>query len=150
MRFTGLLVLAFLALIAFSGLVSAQPIDVDVRKIYATRTGDTVDPKLSDLKKHFARFGPFKSFQALGESSLKFAEKGDTQTVKLDSGDTLTLIYRGQSKGYIKLRFKLGQMQMNVRLKDGGLFFHTGVPWKEGQLVLAIEAKSGQQKRKPK
>jgi hypothetical protein len=123
-------------------LSALAEVSVEVRKIYATSEKEYVDPKLGDLAQHFNRFGMFTSFELKGSETLNFSSEGQERTLSLPGGKTLKLIYRGTSKGFIKLRFELADLQMNVRIHEGGLFFHSGVQHDKGRVVLAIKAKT--------
>lgn len=112
---------------------------VTVRMIHATSQPESVHPDLKDLAGYFQRFGTFKSFQPAGvqEMTLKLDETG---SVSLPSGHKLELQFRGTSKEFVKLRFSLADMSMNIRIHDGGIFFHSGVAHKGGRIILAIRA----------
>ena len=112
---------------------------VTVRFVYASSQGRGVDPKLADLARYFHRFPMYTRFEAAGSHRLDLAER-QAGTVTLPGGRKLVLTYRGTSKGFVKLRFELGDMKMNVRLRSGGVFFHSGVPHRKGRLLLAISA----------
>jgi hypothetical protein len=135
------MVMALLALLATAtpALAQDESVAIELRMIEATTDGNAIDPKLADLEPYFNRFGPFTSFKALDTKSLTLAE-GRVGKVALPDGSTLELTYRGKSKGYVKLRFELGDMKMNVRIHEGGFFFHSGVKHGKGRVVLAIKA----------
>ncbi|NUN16093.1 MAG: hypothetical protein HUU55_20905 [Myxococcales bacterium] len=128
-----LLVVGFLPTGAFADT------KVTVRMIQAAAQPESIHPDLKDLAGYFQRFGTFKSFQPAGvkEITLKLDETG---SMVLPSGDKLELQYRGTSKEFVKLRFSLADMSMNIRIHDGGIFFHSGVAYKGGRIILAIRA----------
>jgi len=112
---------------------------VEVRVIYATKGKKYIHPKLKDLESYFGRFGAFTSFEPVQQKTLSL-KLSQTGAVTLPTGQKLNLIFRGVSKDYVKLRFKLSDMEMNIRIHDGGLFFHSGVPFRDGRLVISIRA----------
>lgn len=115
---------------------------LDVRIIHATKGDPYVHPSLQDLAQHFRRFGGYERFTLLGRQSMELAME-QTGTMALPNGKSLQLIYRGTSKEYVKLRFIMGDLQMNIRVHEGGVFFHGGTQYGGGALVIAVKATSG-------
>ena len=122
-------------------LASAEA-SLEVHLIEAKR-GDSpkVDPALDGFKKTFARFPGFNQFsqKKVEQKNLKL---GESLAVAAPGGKTATVTYRGVSKGFVKLRFKLGDLEMNVRVHNGGVFFHGGYEHDGGRIVLAVRARS--------
>ena len=137
----GLLALLLVAL----GAPPAEADDharIDVRVIHATKGQPNVHPGLRDLAQHFKRFAGYTRFDLASRQSMDLSLE-ETGSMRLPNGKTLKLIYRGTSKKYVKLRFILGDLQMNIRVYEGGVFFHGGTQYGGGSLILAIKATSG-------
>ena len=100
-----------------------------------------VDPALEGFKKTFSRFPGFNQF-AQKKVEQKNLKLGEALTVQAPGEKTATVTYRGVSKGFVKLRFKLGDLEMNVRVHNGGVFFHGGYEHDGGRIVLAVRARS--------
>jgi hypothetical protein len=133
-----LLVLVLAAPVAADG----GPARIEVRVIHATKGQPFVHPSLSDLGAHFKRFGGYNNFTLLDRRSMTLSLE-ETGAMPLPNGKTLKLIYRGTSKKYVKMRFILGDLQMNIRVFEGGVFFHGGTQYGNGALVLAVSAVGG-------
>lgn len=114
---------------------------LDVRIIHATKGEPYVHPSLQDLAQHFKRFGGYERFTMLGRQSMELAIE-QTGSMPMPNGKTLQLIYRGTSKEYVKLRFVMGDLQMNIRVHEGGVFFHGGTQHAGGALIIAVKASS--------
>ncbi len=136
---TSLLLAGFFAVLAPSA-ASAEGL-IDVRLIFAEKsTTPSVDAPLRDLTKTFARFPGYTKFSLIKQKELRLG-KGKSQTVSAPNDKTVQVTYRGMSKGFVKLRFKLGELEMNVRVHNGGVFFHGGFNYKKGRVIVAIRAK---------
>ena len=114
---------------------------VEVRLIHAT-LADTpqVHPRLKDLQTYFKRFPGYNQFTLL-KSAASEIDVGKTVTLETPNGKPLVVRYRGFSKGFVKLRFKLADMEMNVRVHDGGVFFHAGYAHEGGRMIVAVRVK---------
>ena len=111
----------------------------------------TIAPELAPLAKTFKRFPGFNQFSLVKNDlmKLKLGEKG---VLEAPGGKNVEITYRGVSKGFVKLRFKLGELEMNVRVHNGGVFFHGGFKHENGRLIVAITARSevlGKAKKAP-
>lgn len=132
-----------LAVIAVPGPVRADDkARLDVRIIHATRGEPYVHPSLQDLAQHFKRFGGYDRFTMVGRQSMELAME-QTGSMQMPNGKKVELIYRGTSKDYVKIRFIMGDLQMNIRVHEGGVFFHGGTQFGGGALIIAVKATSG-------
>lgn len=114
---------------------------VEVRLIYAEKSEKaSVEPKLKDLEKTFSRFSGYNAFSFLDGKKMPL-KLGETGSLMAPGGKKIDVTYRGMSKGFIKLRFKMGEFEMNVRVHNGGVFFHGGYKHKEGRVIVAIRAR---------
>lgn len=142
------LALATAVLILLAVVAAPQPARadgtarLDVRIIHATKGDPYVHPSLQDLAQHFRRFGGYDRFTLVGRQSMSLGME-QTGSMSLPNGKSLQLIYRGTSKEYVKLRFIMGDLQMNIRVHEGGVFFHGGTQFGGGALIIAVKATSG-------
>jgi len=122
-----------------SGMTGPSMADVQVHIIYAKKaqTKPKVDPKLKGLKRYFNRFPGYNWFELKKVKTLS-VPLGDTVGLQVPGKRLLKLKYRGVSKGFVKLRFELGDMHMNVRVHNGGVFFHSGFNFENGRIILAV------------
>ena len=67
---------------------------------------------------------------------------GAKTSTTLPDGKTLTLAFKGQSKGFVKVYVEIDGLKTTVDVRDGGLFFQAGRVFKAGILVLAIGAET--------
>lgn len=136
-------VIVVVALIAAPGPVQADDkARLDVRIIHATRGEPYVHPSLQDLAQHFKRFGGYDRFTMVGRQNMELVME-QTGSMQMPNGKKVELIYRGTSKDYVKLRFVMGDLQMNIRVHEGGVFFHGGTQFGGGALIIAVKATSG-------
>ena len=126
-----------------SGMTGPSMADVEVHVIYAKKaqTKPKVDPKLKGLKRYFNRFPGYNWYQLVKVKTLS-VPLGDTVGLQVPGKRLLKLKYRGVSKGFVKLRFELGDMHMNVRVHNGGVFFHSGFNFENGRIILAIRPRT--------
>lgn len=135
-------VVAVLAALGPQSAKAEESAKIDVRVIHATPGKAHIDPKLKDISKHFKRFAGFQRFDLVKRESMSLGMK-ETGTATMPNGKKLKLTYRGTSKKYVKLRLILGDLQMNIRVYQGGVFFHGGSRYKGGSLIVAVKAGSG-------
>ena len=133
-------------LAVFTGLSSTALAEssVQVALIQAEKgTKDFIAPELESMASTFKRFPGFNQFKLVKSENMTLG-LGEKGTVEAPRGKTIEVTYRGVSKGFVKLRFKLGKLEMNVRVHNGGTFFHGGFANKSGRLIVAIKARSEQ------
>jgi hypothetical protein len=138
-----------LALAALVGLgvgsdASAAPppaeVGAEVLIIHATQ-GETpsIHGRLKSMEKTFRRFPMFNRFDLLAKHDTSLQLK-KPHAFQMPNGKELRLIYRGLDKTgtFVKLRFEFADMHMNIRVTNGGLFFHAGSNHQGGRLLIAI------------
>ena len=114
-----------------------------VTVVHAHNAKAGVDPKLQPLSEYLLKsFSRYKGFNQVGAHSATISTAGKTST-KLPDGKTLTLAFKGVSKGFVKVYLELDGLKTTVDVRDGGIFFQAGRVYKGGILVLAIGAKTG-------
>ena len=107
--------------------------------------------ELKSMESTFERFPGFNQFRLVKRKQMNLG-LGETGRVEAPRGKNIEVTYRGVSKGFVKLRFKLGELEMNVRVHNGGVFFHGGFRNGDGRLIIAIKARSeviGKVKKQP-
>jgi len=115
----------------------------DVQVIHARRAEGPDDPALKSLSQYLSKsFKRYKSFKRVDQLTL-VSSRGTAATGKLPDKKVLGLTYVGTEKGFVKVALELDGLKTTVRVRDGGLFFQAGRLYKDGILVLAIEAKTG-------
>ncbi len=141
-RITTAFALAVLLGAGSPGLATAAPAEagVEVLIIHATQgESEMIHGRLKSMEKTFKRFPMFNQFDLLAKHDATLQLK-QPQMIPMPNGKELRLIYRGMDKTgtFVKLRFEFADMHMNIRVKDGGLFFHAGSNHKNGRLLIAI------------
>ena len=131
----GLLVLGWPAMASAESHIELQLIKA------TTAEKPSIAPELKELSKTFKRFPGFNSFSLAGQDKMKL-KLGETAEMDAPGGKKIQVTYRGVSKGFVKLRFKLGELEMNVRVHNGGVFFHGGYKHEGGRLIVAVRALS--------
>jgi len=115
----------------------------DVQVIHASRSERPADPALKPISQYLAKsFKRYKSFKRVDQLTL-ISSKGSAAKGRLPDKKTLSLTYVETDKGFVKVALELDGLKTTVRVRDGGLFFQAGRLYKDGILVLAIEAKTG-------
>ncbi|MEC9072090.1 MAG: hypothetical protein VX938_06915 [Myxococcota bacterium] len=147
--FTGILLTTFVSLTLICGTAAAEDKDspsmahFDVQVIHASRAEGPADPALKPLSQYLTKsFKRYKSFKRLDQITL-VSSRGTAAKGKLPDKKTLSLKYVESEKGFVKVALELDGLKTTVRVRDGGLFFQAGRLYKDGILVLAIEAKTG-------
>lgn len=133
----GLIIASCLLLMPTSAV--AQTISVEIRSIAADQQGESLDEGLSDLEPKLTRvFQDYTSFELIERREMDIAE-GDSSSLTLPEGSTLTLEFRGWSEGMIKLGLEIGEkLSTTLRASPGSTFFQAGLDYREGILVIAI------------
>jgi hypothetical protein len=113
-----------------------------VTVVHAHNKKPGVDPKLKALSPYLQKsFASFTGFAQVGVHAATVPVDGEA-SFKLPDGKTLTLSFKGASKGFIKVYLELDGLKTTVDVRDGGLFFQAGRVYQDGILVLAIGAKT--------
>ena len=115
----------------------------DVQVIHASRAEVPADPALKPLTEYLTKsFKRYKSFKRVDQFTL-VSSKGAAARGKLPDRKTLSLTYLETEKGFVKVALELDGLKTTVRVRNGGLFFQAGRLYKDGILVLAIQANTG-------
>lgn len=122
-----------------SAPAAAQSIDVEVRTIAASAEGSGVDDELEDIEGKLARgFTGYTRFEHLGTEtfSLSVDEK---KMLELPADSSVTFTFYGLAGELIKLGLGVAdKMNTTLRASPGSTFFHAGLKYRDGILVLAI------------
>jgi len=123
--------------------VQAQGIEVGIKAIAATRSGDSFDARLNPLKRQLKHpaFGAYSSFELLKEYSVSLNPK-QTKSISLPGGSNASLTYLGQAGSLFKVGLKVGgKINTTQRMARGSTVFQAGIRYKDGILILAIIVK---------
>ncbi len=135
-----LLALATWAILVGGGAsAAAQSIDVDVRTISASKSGDSFDSNLDDLKAKLEKvFGSYSSFEQVGRDSAQL-DKDETESIDLAGDHTLKMTFHGIADGLIKIGIEVAdKLSTTIRASSGSTFFQAGLDYEDGILILAI------------
>lgn len=136
------LVIGIVAALLLAEGVARADSNIQVQLIQAEKGDEAfVAPELKGLSKTFKRFNGFNRFSLVDDQTVNL-KLGENKDITAPGGKTVSVSYRGISKGFIKLRFKLGELEMNVRVHNGGIFFHGGYSTENARIIVAIRAKS--------
>lgn len=126
-------------LLAFSPEARAQSVNVEVRSIAASKSGQKFDAQLDHLRNQLDRgFAGYTQFQQVGQSSFKLEPKG-TNAVSLPNGSTMKLSHLGPSGQFLQLGLNIEErLKTTLRLSPGSTFFQAGMPYKDGILIITI------------
>ena len=132
--------IAMVAWVGFTPEASAQDASVEVRTIEASRNGDEIDAKLSDLKGELnVAFAGYTSFRQLSVDRLAL-NQGEPKGVTLPNGADMTITFNGHAGEMVKLGLAIaGKMSTTLRITSGGTFFQAGMKHGDGILILAIK-----------
>ncbi len=139
---TALALAGLMTLFALGDAAAAPPPEagVEVLVIHATQGGTPlIHGRLQSMEKTFNRFPMFNRFDLLAKHDATLQLK-QPHTIQMPNGKSLRLIYRGldKTRSFVKLRFEFADMHMNIRVTNGGLFFHAGSNHEGGRLLIAI------------
>ncbi len=112
--------------------------------IHAKTEPPMLHSKLNDFWTYFKRsFGRYKYFNLLNEIKREL-KKGLTEVMELPNGEKLKLRYDGitETRELFKLKLEIGDLNFDVRVRDGGLFFQAGHSYEKGILILALSLTS--------
>ncbi len=123
----------------------ASDIHVDVHTIYATDGEPAVDSKLASLKDELlSGFPGYSSFTLLRKDTLEIPA-GENRSMELPDQEKSVLEIgnqgRTQKEDLLKLQVGLkGKIAAEVKASPGSTFFQAGLLYKDGILILAIQA----------
>ena len=130
-----------LLVMGWPALASAES-HIEIKLIKATTSEKpSVAEELKELARTFKRFPGFNTFALAAEDKMSL-KLGEVASMDAPGGKKIQVTYRGVSKGFVKLRFKLGELEMNVRVHNGGVFFHGGYKHDDGRLIVSVRATS--------
>lgn len=137
-----LMVTLLAGVVGFSQPAAAQQeVTVRVRSIAASKTGDSFDSRLNDLKGKLTRaFGGYTSFKQVGDSRFQIKE-GQSESVSVPGGTSVRVTFHGVSGDFYRLGLAIGdKLRTTLRASPGSTFFQAGLDYKDGMLILAITA----------
>ncbi len=152
MRFLLVPLLASLFFAPAGVAAQSQTAKFKVKVLLASKQGDRVDPQIpKSVRKYLKKsFGArYSSFRLLDSRVLKVG-LGHTEEMALPDQSILKLKFRGLPGEFIKLTMEIEDLRTTIRIKNGGMFFQAGHRYKNGMLILAISATTGDIKGKAK
>ena len=130
-----------LLVLGWPALASAES-HIEIQLIKATTSDSpSVAGELKELANTLKRFPGFNTFTLAAQDKMSL-KLGEVASMAAPGGKKIQVTYRGVSKGFVKLRFKLGELEMNVRVHNGGVFFHGGYKHDGARLIVAVRATS--------
>jgi len=120
----------------------ASGVQLTVTMIHATKTPAPADQELTELAPYLIKsFKGYRGFTKLSDAS-QTAARGAWATFKLPGSKTLKLksLATENKNTMLTLQLLLGSLDTTVKVRNGGLFFQAGRVYKDGILVLAIQA----------
>ena len=122
---------------------AADPIELKVSVIHASKTGEKVDPALKKIEKSLKKaFGGFSSFEQVAKQADKLVV-GKKLDIKLPNGQNAVVTYKGKAKKHHQLRLTIPKSKVAVDLSvpSRKMFYQAGIKHKAGILVLAFYLK---------
>lgn len=136
------IILAVMVMGAMTGIAdtaAAQDVDVKVRSIAASKSGDSFDPQLKSLKTKLTRaFSGYTNFELVQTDDFTLKDS-QSKTVTVPGGTEVTLTFHGLAGDFYKMGLTVSdRLNTTLRAAPKSTFFQAGLRYKSGILILAI------------
>lgn len=127
------------SVLSFADTASAQDVDVTVRSIAASKSGDRFDPRLKNLRQKLTRaFSGYSSFELLQDDEFTLSEAQE-KSVTVPGGTEVTLTFHGLAGDFYRIGLSIAdRLTTTLRAAPKSTFFQAGLSYKNGILILAI------------